>query len=74
MDFVLIDSSAVLEDAEVASLARHADAVLLVADASRTPTDSVREARRLLDQVGAHIIGGVLTNADQMNYVLSPVG
>jgi capsular exopolysaccharide synthesis family protein len=66
MDIVLIDSPAVLDDADVAVLAPLAHAVLLVADGSRTTGLSVREARRQLDQVGARVLGAVLTNADEL--------
>jgi capsular exopolysaccharide synthesis family protein len=66
MDIVLIDSPAVLDDADVAVLAPLAHAVLLVADGSSTTGLSVREARRQLDQVGARVLGAVMTNADEL--------
>lgn len=59
-DIVLIDTPAVLPIADASSLAPFTDAVLLVADASRTSRESVRRAREQLDQVGTFVVGAVL--------------
>lgn len=59
-DIVLIDTPAILAVADASSLAPMTDAVLLVADGSRTSRESVRRAREQLDQVGAFVVGAVL--------------
>jgi len=63
-DFVLIDSAPVLAVADAMIVARACDAVILVADASKTRYGAVRQARAQLDQVDARVIGSVLHNFD----------
>jgi capsular exopolysaccharide synthesis family protein len=63
-DVLLIDAPPVLENADALTLASFADGVLLVADVSLTTATAVREARRQLDHVAAHVVGAVLMNAD----------
>lgn len=63
-DFVIIDSAPVLAVTDAMIVARACDGVVLVADATKTKRGSVQEARLLLDQVEARIIGSVLHNTD----------
>jgi capsular exopolysaccharide synthesis family protein len=63
-DFVLIDVAPILAVADAMTMAPMADAVLFVADASRTTGAAVQQARQQLDQVDARVIGAVLNNLD----------
>ncbi|MGH2751227.1 MAG: polysaccharide biosynthesis tyrosine autokinase [Actinomycetota bacterium] len=63
-DFVLVDSAPVLAVADAMIVARACDAVVLVADASKTKHGAVRQARVQLDQVDARVIGSILNNFD----------
>lgn len=67
-DFVLIDSAPILGVSDAIALAPIADAVLLVADASRGAGTAIEEAVRQLEQTGANLIGAVLTNCDHSAY------
>lgn len=67
-DFVLIDSAPVLGVSDAIALAPAADAVLLVADASRGAGTAIEEAAHQLHQVGANLIGAILTNCDHSMY------
>ncbi|MGH2739328.1 MAG: polysaccharide biosynthesis tyrosine autokinase [Actinomycetota bacterium] len=71
-DLVLIDSPPVLVVADATTLARHADAVLLVADAETTTRGSVTDARQQLEQVDAFVLGSVLNNFDPATARSSP--
>jgi capsular exopolysaccharide synthesis family protein len=62
-DIVLIDSPPVIEVADTLSVATLVDGVLLVAAGNVTHRSSVREARRLLDQVDARVVGSVLNQS-----------
>lgn len=62
-DIVLIDSPPIIEVADALSVAALADGVLLVAAGNQTPRSSVREARRLLDQVDANVVGAILNRS-----------
>ena len=64
-DFVLIDVPPILPVTDATTLAPHVDAVLYIADASRTTRSTVAHARTQLDQVNARLIGAVLNNFDQ---------
>jgi Mrp family chromosome partitioning ATPase len=61
-DLVVIDSPPVLKTASTLTIAPLADMVLVTAVADRTTCAALREARLRLDQVGATIIGAVLTD------------
>jgi hypothetical protein len=52
-----------LDTAEGLALAPMVDAVLVVAAVRSTTRDDVVLARQQLDQVGADVVGGVLSNA-----------
>jgi succinoglycan biosynthesis transport protein ExoP len=67
-DFILIDSAPVLGVNDAIALAPAADAVLLVADASRGAGTAIEEAARQLEQIGANLMGAVLTNCDHAMY------
>ena len=59
-DFVVIDSSAIGESASAASLAKLADASLLVVRAERTSFQEAETARDLLTRTGTPLLGAVL--------------
>lgn len=63
-DFVLVDTPPLLDVADAAVMASTVDAVLLVASADRTTRADVEQARKLLDQVDANLIGTVLNRSD----------
>ena len=58
---VLIDGPALAIAADALELARKADGVLLVADASKTASSALLEARDAIRQLGANFLGVVLT-------------
>lgn len=67
-DFILIDSAPILGVSDSIAMALAVDAVLIVADAERADRVAVDEARRLLDQIDANVIGAVLTNTHRGSY------
>jgi capsular polysaccharide biosynthesis protein len=62
-DFVVVEAPPVLDTAECLALAPLVDGVLVVAGARSTTRDDVALARQQLDEVGAEVVGGVLSNA-----------
>ncbi|MEI6179795.1 MAG: CpsD/CapB family tyrosine-protein kinase [Chloroflexales bacterium] len=62
-DLVLFDTSPVGVVADAVALAPRVDGVLLVLLAGHTRRDRAREARRLLEQVQANLVGVVLNGA-----------
>jgi capsular exopolysaccharide synthesis family protein len=62
-DILLIDSSPVGMVADAAVLAQSVDGVVLVLRAGRTKRELAVRAKQQLDQVGARVLGTVLTNA-----------
>lgn len=62
-DFVVVEGPPVLDTAECLALAPLVDGVLVVAGARSTTRDDVALARQQLDEVGAEVVGGVLSNA-----------
>jgi capsular exopolysaccharide synthesis family protein len=66
-DFVIFDTSPVLVATDAALLGRKTDGVLLVVRAGGTRKDHVARAKTTLEQVGANLLGAVLTNASQEN-------
>ena len=62
-DLVLFDTSPVGMVADAVALAPRVDGVLLVLLAGHTRRDRAREARRLLEQVQANLVGVVLNGA-----------
>jgi capsular exopolysaccharide synthesis family protein len=71
-DVVLIDGTPVLGLADSLSLAPLVDAVLFVAADRRTTRRRVTEARQLLEQVSANVIGAVLNELDSPKSQLYP--
>ena len=64
-DMVIIDSPPLLPVADSRSLARYADATIVVARNDETTAKEIAEAAELLDQVGVSPLGGVLNGYDQ---------
>ncbi|HKY75893.1 MAG TPA: hypothetical protein VJS45_07130, partial [Acidimicrobiia bacterium] len=62
-DVVVVEGPGVLDTAECLALAPMVDAVVVVAAVRSTTRDDVVLARQQLDQVGADVVGGVLSNA-----------
>jgi protein-tyrosine kinase len=62
-DLLLVDCPPTLAVSDAAVLARHVEAVLLVASAGRTRRDHAARARQALERAGARILGVVLNNA-----------
>jgi Mrp family chromosome partitioning ATPase len=61
---ILLDSPAAFVTADAVAIASVVEGVLVAADAKTTTPESVKWLREQLDQVGAHVLGGVL-NRDQ---------
>ena len=62
-EVVLFDTPPIVPVMDGALLGAQCDGLLLVMEAGKTTRDNASRARLLLDQVGATIIGTVLTNA-----------
>ncbi|HZX56081.1 MAG TPA: polysaccharide biosynthesis tyrosine autokinase [Ilumatobacteraceae bacterium] len=62
-DYVIIDSAPLLAVSDGASLSRHVDAVLLVAQSKRVSMSQLEESVAMLDRVRAPLLGIVLTRA-----------
>ena len=60
-DYVIIDSAPLLAVTDGAVLAAHADGALIVVRAGKTKRDQLRHAMGTLNDVGATVLGGVLT-------------
>ncbi|MEI8167609.1 MAG: CpsD/CapB family tyrosine-protein kinase [Chloroflexales bacterium] len=63
VDIVLFDTPPVVAATDASALAPRVDGVLLVLQAGHTRRDRAREARQLLEQVKANIVGVVLNGA-----------
>lgn len=61
-DLVLLDTAPALISADTISLIPATDGVVVVADASKTRRDTLTQLRRLFEQVGGDILGGILNN------------
>lgn len=59
-DMVLLDSAPLQAVTDAQILSTKVDGTVFVVRAERTKTDSVKESKSLLDQVGANIVGTVL--------------
>ena len=60
-DYVIIDSAPLLAVTDGSVLAAHADGALIVVRAGKTKRDQLRHAIGMLNDVGATVLGGVLT-------------
>ena len=60
-DYVIIDSAPLLAVTDGAVLAAHADGALVIVRAGKTKRDQLRHATGILNDVGATVLGGVLT-------------
>lgn len=63
-DLIIIDSAPVLAVAESLALARHVDAVIMVARWEKTPLDTVAKARESIERAGGSVAGILLTQVD----------
>jgi Mrp family chromosome partitioning ATPase len=65
-DWVIIDTPAAIEFSDASRLARHADAIVLTAKASRTSFDELREVSDRLGLAGGHVVGVVFVSDNQL--------
>lgn len=68
-DWILIDSPPVMPLTDALSLARHADASLLVARAGRTPRQAIEQTVKLLGN--EHVLGMLLNGVEGLNRIYS---
>ena len=61
-DIIVLDAAPVTAVTDASILATRVDGVLLVVDSGRTRRDPARRAKEQLEQVGARLLGVVLTN------------
>lgn len=66
-DFIVIDSPPVGTFADSAILAAMTDGVLLVVQENRNSAETLRQTRKLLNMVGANIVGVVLNKVKTVN-------
>lgn len=64
-DVVLIDAPPLLTISDGADLARHADGVLLVVRAGRTPVSAARRSVELLERLAIPLLGAVLIGSER---------
>jgi capsular exopolysaccharide synthesis family protein len=62
-DFVVVDAPPTLDASACLLLATLVDGVVVVADARRTNRDDLTRVQDQLGQIGAHVLGGVMSNA-----------
>lgn len=65
-DFVILDTAPTLPVSDAFVISAHADGVLLVVMAGKTPIDVVARAGSLLQEGGARVLGAVINNADEV--------
>ena len=63
-DHVLIDSPPLLPVADALELARMVDGVVLIVRSNSASTDEAREVRALVERLGIHLVGVVLTDVE----------
>lgn len=63
-EYVLLDSPPVLLVADAIELARDVDGVVLVVRRGSASTDEARELRAIVDRLGIHLVGTVLTDVE----------
>ena len=61
-DFVVIDAPPALDTSGCLALATLADGIVVVADARRTHRDDVARTQKQFEQIGAQVLGGVMSN------------
>jgi len=66
-DLVIFDSAPLQAVTDAAVLSTFTDGVILVVDARRSRSRSVRQAREALARAGAHVLGVVLNRVDAKN-------
>ena len=66
-DFVLIDTPPALIVSDVLGLAPKVDGLMVVVDASSTPSAALSHLRDQIDRVGGTLIGSILNNLDRNN-------
>ncbi|MDV3128671.1 Wzz/FepE/Etk N-terminal domain-containing protein [Mycobacterium sp. 21AC1] len=66
-EWVIIDTPAAIEFSEASRLARHADAIVLTAKASRTSFDELREVSDRLLLAGGHVVGVVFIDDNPLS-------
>ncbi|HOS80975.1 MAG TPA: capsular biosynthesis protein, partial [Anaerolineae bacterium] len=66
-DVVVVDSPPVLSMADAAVLAQAVDGVLLAVEANKTRRGAAQDAVLSLQQIGANVLGVVLTQVPQRN-------
>ena len=64
-DLIFIDSAPVVPVVEPIMMAEHADGILLVAMAGRTPITMIRRMRGILAPVSAKVAGAIVNNATE---------
>ena len=62
-DLILLDSAPVVPVIEPLMIAEHADAVVLVAMAGKTPVNMIRRMRQVIVPVEHKVVGAILNNA-----------
>ncbi|MDR7522362.1 MAG: CpsD/CapB family tyrosine-protein kinase [Armatimonadota bacterium] len=67
-DLVVVDTPAVLRYSDALHVSRHVDGVLQVVSSRGASRRDQQEARRLLDMVGARVLGAVMTQAPLRGY------
>lgn len=65
MDYVIVDTSPITLFTDAQILASMSDATILVVSASETNARHLQQSRRLLDMVGARLLGLVLNKVDR---------
>jgi Mrp family chromosome partitioning ATPase len=59
-DWIIVDGPAVTTNPDASSLAAMADGAILVVKAQQTRWEVAEEAKKILDQSGVNLLGGVL--------------
>jgi polysaccharide biosynthesis transport protein len=64
-NFIIIDTPPILGIADPLIVSQYTDGVIMVVRSGKTPKETAKEARRLLEGVNAKILGVVLNSVDQ---------
>ncbi|MEZ5065345.1 MAG: CpsD/CapB family tyrosine-protein kinase [bacterium] len=65
-DLVVVDAPPLLPVSDPAVLSREVDGVAMVVRAGRTQRDVALRAKKILDDVGANLLGAIVNNADDV--------